>query len=137
MPRQLGQGDAGMAADRRRPAPRGTEPAIECEHVEQIGELAHLIALPGMIATARIEIAVIHRTALVREAGRDDDAILDMRMDQPDEGEMRSEEHTSELQSLMRNSYAVFCLKKKKNQSTQKAEHTTMTTIHNHNNLYS
>src|SRR3546814_7694371 len=28
----------------------------------------------------------------------------------------RSEEHTSELQSLMRQSYAVFCLKKKKNQ---------------------
>src|SRR3546814_1473526 len=27
----------------------------------------------------------------------------------------RSEEHTSELQPLMRNSYAVFCLKKKKN----------------------
>src|SRR3546814_9189664 len=30
----------------------------------------------------------------------------------------RSEEHTSELQSLMRISYAVFCLKKKKNQQT-------------------
>src|SRR3546814_5237440 len=29
------------------------------------------------------------------------------------ERERRSEEHTSELQSLMRNSYAVFCLKKK------------------------
>src|SRR3546814_4499918 len=29
-------------------------------------------------------------------------------------GRMRSEEHTSELQSLMRISYAVFCLKKKK-----------------------
>src|SRR3546814_1734520 len=29
---------------------------------------------------------------------------------------VRSEEHTSELQSLMRNSYAVFCLKKKINQ---------------------
>src|SRR3546814_1024848 len=28
----------------------------------------------------------------------------------------RSEEHTSELQSLMRSSYAVFCLKKKKHQ---------------------
>src|SRR3546814_1467133 len=28
--------------------------------------------------------------------------------------EWRSEEHTSELQSLMRSSYAVFCLKKKK-----------------------
>src|SRR3546814_7769228 len=33
----------------------------------------------------------------------------------------RSEEHTSELQSLMRISYAVFCLKKKK---TQKENHT-------------
>src|SRR3546814_4763324 len=33
--------------------------------------------------------------------------------------EHRSEEHTSELQSLMRNSYAVFCLKKKK-QTTYK-----------------
>src|SRR3546814_8865326 len=30
----------------------------------------------------------------------------------------RSEEHTSELQSLMRISYAVFCLKKKKTQNT-------------------
>src|SRR3546814_4924877 len=29
----------------------------------------------------------------------------------------RSEEHTSELQSLMRSSYAVFCLKKKKRQT--------------------
>src|SRR3546814_9953420 len=29
------------------------------------------------------------------------------------DGVARSEEHTSELQSLMRNSYAVFCLKKK------------------------
>src|SRR3546814_9182382 len=32
----------------------------------------------------------------------------------------RSEEHTSELQSLMRISYAVFCLKKKKKQTTIK-----------------
>src|SRR3546814_1293430 len=31
-----------------------------------------------------------------------------------DERGLRSEEHTSELQSLMRTSYAVFCLKKKK-----------------------
>src|SRR3546814_3448021 len=31
----------------------------------------------------------------------------------PDPSEVRSEEHTSELQSLMRISYAVFCLKKK------------------------
>src|SRR3546814_4216403 len=32
--------------------------------------------------------------------------------------ELRSEEHTSELQSLMRISYAVFCLKKKKHHMT-------------------
>src|SRR3546814_10401247 len=34
-------------------------------------------------------------------------------------GIVRSEEHTSELQSLMRISYAVFCLKKKKTKITQ------------------
>src|SRR3546814_6909670 len=33
--------------------------------------------------------------------------------------EERSEEHTSELQSLMRISYAVFCLKKKKQRTTK------------------
>src|SRR3546814_6997439 len=32
---------------------------------------------------------------------------------------VRSEEHTSELQSLMRISYAVFCLKKKKRQNSK------------------
>src|SRR3546814_9540536 len=37
---------------------------------------------------------------------------------------LRSEEHTSELQSLMRISYAVFCLKKKK-QNTQNKKKTT------------
>src|SRR3546814_6356595 len=39
-------------------------------------------------------------------------------------GIRRSEEHTSELQSLMRISYAVFCLKKKKNskQTSQKVK---------------
>src|SRR3546814_5817230 len=39
-------------------------------------------------------------------------------------GQARSEEHTSELQSLMRISYAVFCLKKKNN------THTTITSPH-------
>src|SRR3546814_6438802 len=34
----------------------------------------------------------------------------------PELQEQRSEEHTSELQSLMRSSYAVFCLKKKNSQ---------------------
>src|SRR3546814_8028146 len=34
----------------------------------------------------------------------------------------RSEEHTSELQSLMRISYAVFCLKKKKKKNHKRAQ---------------
>src|SRR3546814_3108408 len=38
-------------------------------------------------------------------------------------GEPRSEEHTSELQSLMRNSYAVFCLKKKKKTKQKQKTH--------------
>src|SRR3546814_9076670 len=39
----------------------------------------------------------------------------------------RSEEHTSELQSLMRISYAVFCLKKKRKHQKQPELHTTTT----------
>src|SRR3546814_7404985 len=38
---------------------------------------------------------------------------------------MRSEEHTSELQSLMRISYAVFCLKKKNNNICPHTTHNT------------
>src|SRR3546814_1920953 len=43
---------------------------------------------------------------------------------EPIEARGRSEEHTSELQSLMRISYAVFCLKKKKDKD-EKRRHTT------------
>src|SRR3546814_7785230 len=39
----------------------------------------------------------------------------------------RSEEHTSELQSLMRISYAVFCLKKKKTKQHSKTNHNITT----------
>src|SRR3546814_8034917 len=45
----------------------------------------------------------------------------------------RSEEHTSELQSLMRISYAVFCLKKKKSAYTQ---HMSEPTCIIHKSLY-
>src|SRR3546814_2055550 len=45
--------------------------------------------------------------------------------DDRDDERGRSEEHTSELQSLMRISYAVFCLKKKKHYSINIQTHTT------------
>src|SRR3546814_7927271 len=43
---------------------------------------------------------------------------------------LRSEEHTSELQSLMRISYAVFCLKKKNNQEHQQYTDLSSITIY-------
>src|SRR3546814_10476956 len=80
--------------------------------------------------TSRME--VIDKTAYVFGRGHtiyvqrtqhpetiDDDDVLIMRL------YGRSEEHTSELQSLMRISYAVFCLKKKNTQQIQR--HSTKT----------
>src|SRR3546814_2064252 len=50
------------------------------------------------------------------------DATMRLRADPPRVTRLsRSEEHTSELQSLMRISYAVFCLKKKKQRTPQKS----------------
>src|SRR3546814_6497577 len=66
----------------------------------------------------RADAACLHLRRLARHRAldaADDDAIL---RGQP---LARSEEHTSELQSLMRISYAVFCLKKKKTTKESRA----------------
>src|SRR3546814_7544033 len=47
----------------------------------------------------------------------------------------RSEEHTSELQSLMRISYAVFCLKKKNNETPTHETHKTTHPVNKATNL--
>src|SRR3546814_8460765 len=52
----------------------------------------------------------IHRSKMVRR-----DGIAGLRHHGDGAWSVRSEEHTSELQSLMRISYAVFCLKQKNN----------------------
>src|SRR3546814_7280356 len=72
----------------------GRKPAVVAVHVEQQLHAAHVIG--------RVDAAIADRIADTHDA--------------------RSEEHTSELQSLMRISYAVFCLKKKKT----KQPHNTM-----------
>src|SRR3546814_1049652 len=54
-----------------------------------------------------------------------DPAIIEKLYEASGVGVERSEEHTSELQSLMRISYAVFCLKKKKIKCDTKVYHTT------------
>src|SRR3546814_3514506 len=51
----------------------------------------------------------------VRDGKGDREAQLIEHLKKGDMAKERSEEHTSELQSLMRSSYAVFCLKKKTN----------------------
>src|SRR3546814_1706089 len=52
----------------------------------------------------------LHQRRVAREAAEERVAVAQL-------GDRRSEEHTSELQSLMRNSYAVVCLKKKKHRT--------------------
>src|SRR3546814_3342093 len=59
------------------------------------------------------------QTPTGRRNGSETRANRDARIQQKNR---RSEEHTSELQSLMRNSYAVFCLKKKTNPTPTKQQ---------------
>src|SRR3546814_10319885 len=65
---------------------------------------------------------------LARPRGRRRTA--DPRCDTGDCRGRRSEEHTSELQSLMRISYAVFCLKKKKNKKLSQTSKCTYISKH-------
>src|SRR3546814_5831391 len=64
--------------------------------------------------------------AAVSETGATGHTSLDAMLATTTADAVRSEEHTSELQSLMRISYAVFCLKKKK-KTKQKQPHTITT----------
>src|SRR3546814_4617596 len=76
----------------------------------------------GMVETGVITAAIVELDSLAMEQAKALDLLepLDWNAIDPDpifdeaRQEKRSEEHTSELQSLMRISYAVFCLKKKK-----------------------
>src|SRR3546814_9263631 len=65
-----------------------------------------------------------HRIRSLMEAGTHPDFICLTRLERETTGELarniRSEEHTSELQSLMRISYAVFCLQKKTNKKNHR-----------------
>src|SRR3546814_2874117 len=89
---------------------RGQSVRQRCAHLPQRRDKA--------VAQAAMLDAFAHRRD--RRVGRDH-MIVDM--DAAPDG--RSEEHTSELQSLMRISYAVFCLKKKKNTINIKTNYTS------------
>src|SRR3546814_3427259 len=87
-------------------------------YVSSMGVLDHAGRKPGMVVTEDYPVephpdlrGAYTRTKLAAER-EVRDAIRDHALP-------RSEEHTSELQSLMRISYAVFCLKKKKTTQQQ------------------
>src|SRR3546814_10695604 len=94
-------------------------------HSEDAADQALSMALSARIDPGRAERVSGHRD-IIRRFGRfpHRNPLLGRghTADEADylgEGGFRSEEHTSELQSLMRSSYAVFCLKKKRTQITQ------------------
>src|SRR3546814_5081607 len=85
---------------------------------------------PGGPALQRDRAVPAHLPAAARDAGRDVQGATRVRRQRlGDGGAVRSEEHTSELQSLMRISYAVFCLKKKKYIYHSLLEHPEATTV--------
>src|SRR3546814_3641033 len=95
-------------------------PAGERKILEQqprgLGRLAKRRAdgLRGLRHLARVERVLRQRVPPAVEAlGQGGDCRRDWAAQRGEAGGKRSEEHTSELQSLMRISYAVFCLNKK------------------------
>src|SRR3546814_2719395 len=73
-----------------------------------------IVAFTGPLAHARKHRGAAMPLGDVVDQFLDEDRLAHARAaEQPDLAALRSEEHTSELQSLMRISYAFFCLKKK------------------------
>src|SRR3546814_5876244 len=91
--------------------PQPTLPASEHDESESRSLLARLLLWTGfgLASLALLAAAVI--AVLDTCPGR---RFISDQLEQITFRSGRSEEHTSELQSLMRTSYAVFCLKKKK-----------------------
>src|SRR3546814_6792279 len=95
----------------------GIEPAVRHARGGRFG-VAVIAGHQRRAGTPDLADGLVGKDAPILVADLDDHVL-----DRPAAVDDRSEEHTSELQSLMRNSYAVFCLKKKtntvKNKTTQ------------------
>src|SRR3546814_1887496 len=97
----------------RRP-PRSTRTDTLFPYTTLFRSLRRPDALSERLAEVRLDTSEAVTFALERAA-----EVFDLReLDAAADERLRSEEHTSELQSLMRISYAVFCLKKKINTHT-------------------
>src|SRR3546814_1043455 len=104
----LADGDAIHAEDLRLPAQQSVTPAAVASAF--VSANAAAASNPGTPTTPPDP-----RTLGPRETAS---SALPSYIEEIERAAIRSEEHTSELQSLMRISYAVFCLKKKKNTHT-------------------
>src|SRR3546814_6198663 len=91
------------------------------ERVEDRGDAGAVFPSPRQRIGHLIVAETDHHCDVVNAVG---DQRIELPVDQ------RSEEHTSELQSLMRISYAVFCLKKKNTQTQHQYDEQTQS-IHN------
>src|SRR3546814_6838957 len=103
------------------------------QHAERVFD--QLLEGPQELGAHRaVHHAVVDREGAAHQRGDGERAVLHhrARLAGADRQDAKSEEHTSELQSLMRISYAVFCLKKKKT-ITQK-HHTRIQRTHEQNN---
>src|SRR3546814_6301059 len=93
-------------------------PVVAAQHAGERAEVAGRDAVGDLPAFAHADGDVVARVGHPDRALRvQADAVRIVR------AEIRSEEHTSELQSLMRTSYAVFCLKQKKEYKNVKNKH--------------
>src|SRR3546814_1289322 len=88
----------------------------DLEHLARfVGEQVVLVAVGAGVAVAQAcDLVVERRVDVQQRAGDVEQRTLVGDAVAADDGAHRSEEHTSELQSVMRISYVVFCWKKKK-----------------------
>src|SRR3546814_5497658 len=85
-----------------------------------VGALLVAAHVLGAELEAALLLEILDQVAQVWQRRQHHDLDAGHRQARGHAAEQRSEEHTSELQSLMRISYAVFCLKKKNEQQKQR-----------------
>src|SRR3546814_5288144 len=97
--------------------------ADQAEHgLPALGAVVELDARDDAEVAQVARLGAPRRTDALERAGQ---RLGEPAFDRGDRRRLRSEEHTSELQSLMRISYAVFCLKKKTHKKITESIHYT------------
>src|SRR3546814_1863644 len=95
----------------------GLDVSVQARLLDLLRGLVRELRLSAIIVTHDLAVArlLADRLMVMKDGKVVESGLTDQVLDDPHHSyTQRSEEHTSELQSLMRISYAVFCLKKKK-----------------------